>query len=244
MSSSSVLSPSPSPPPTIQTIKKCQYCRNIMPSTTVTKGCRACLDKRSSYKKKNIEKKQEASRVENRVLQEKIVAARKLRTLKELVKGGRKMAKKPPPPSNITCLSDKDFYTSITAYNATITQSFSVVFDPEINNQQRTRLVSKRLAKEAKLKFDYHENIFTGKNTSNTHTRVFRCTCKDNLPQIHSAPKLERKPSDLSGWIKKKGKNLENDDGRCAGRIAVIAEKDTSHVLGIEGQRIIVKVDH
>ncbi|KAF8915105.1 hypothetical protein CPB85DRAFT_1560562 [Mucidula mucida] len=243
MSSSSVASPSP--PPTTQAIRRCQHCRKILPSTTATKGCRPCLDKRSKDKKdRQLKKKAEADRVSSRVLQEKIVAARKLRALKDLLKGGRKMAKKPPPPSNITCLSDKDFYTSITAYNATITQSFSVVSDPEINNQQRTRQVSKRLSKEAKLKFDYHENIFTGKHTSNRYTRVFRCTCKDNLPQSNSVPKLERRPSDLSDWIKKKGKNRENDDGRCAGRITVIAEKDTSHVLGIEGQRIIVKVDH
>ncbi|GLB43063.1 hypothetical protein LshimejAT787_1205120 [Lyophyllum shimeji] len=129
--------------------------------------------------------------------------------------------------------------------------SFSIVAKADTDNITRARLVVRELRKIARIPFEHDKPM---NPVSGESYRVsFKCTClapsvpkpfaTNPIPEVTStvmtANGLKRKQSDLTLWAGVKPKHVDLSNGtNCSGKVVIVAEDDTSHFLGILGQKL------
>ncbi|KAG6860143.1 hypothetical protein C0995_015248 [Termitomyces sp. Mi166 len=99
---------------------------------------------------------------------------------------------------------------------------YSIIADPEIDHNQRVKLVAKDLRKIAKIPFDC-----LGQGTKSVATLYSR-----DSNAIASSP--------LGSPVDRQADSVP----RCKGIIKVMSQDDSSHPLGIAGQKITVTIEH
>ncbi|KAG5650866.1 hypothetical protein H0H81_010726 [Sphagnurus paluster] len=120
---------------------------------------------------------------------------------------------------------------------------FSVVAKKDADHMTRAKLVVDELRKIAKISFEHSKPINPIVGTSKSYHISFNCTCLASRPPKHIA--ATQPQGDLSSWAGLQTKTTDPElSTRCKGKVMVAAESDTSHFLGIPGQKIIVTIEH
>ncbi|KAH0580188.1 hypothetical protein J132_06399 [Termitomyces sp. J132] len=119
---------------------------------------------------------------------------------------------------------------------------FSIIANPETDNNQRVRLVAKDLRKVANISFEGRSISAT--TSKSTFCATFQCTCLGQATKP-AATLYTRDPnaigvSSLGSDVHKQTDNVQ----RCKGTIRIMSEENSSHPLGIAGQKITVTVEH
>ncbi|KAK0499177.1 hypothetical protein EDD18DRAFT_1155781 [Armillaria luteobubalina] len=229
----------------------CSSCKKPMPDDAIYKSCSSCLAKKREYQRRSNQRKKERMgivenaglkrKAEDEALDAKTRKKRVRQILREVqVSESREITAKESGGAFVVQAAS-DLYKLIKAQPKLANACHSIISIPSINNQKRTKLVSKDLLSFAGLKFDQYENIFNGKHLPGTYTRIFKCKCQSKEPS-QEPEALKRRTSDLSSWVV--SSKSKSPEGSCSGRITVVAEDDNSHPLGISGQKITVTVMH
>ncbi|KAI3609351.1 hypothetical protein WG66_010626 [Moniliophthora roreri] len=109
--------------------------------------------------------------------------------------------------------------------------SYTIVKDPRISNVERAMIVAKELRMHGGIMFDYESPLLT--STSEKGKVVFRCLCGSPIHISKPTPTLPVA----------QGEEIESET-ECGGTIQITVSSDSSHPLGIEGQRVDVRVWH
>ncbi|KAG6878363.1 hypothetical protein C0992_008259 [Termitomyces sp. T32_za158] len=120
---------------------------------------------------------------------------------------------------------------------------FSIIANPEIDNNKRVTIVAKDLRKLGNVPFEGTSiKSFVGEDIFGA---TFQCSCLDPGTRKPVATLYNRNPNEIAfspaGFVVH---TPTNDIPRCKGTIKVISQDDDSHPLGIAGQKITIIVEH
>ncbi|KAF8152570.1 hypothetical protein B0H34DRAFT_726633 [Crassisporium funariophilum] len=145
--------------------------------------------------------------------------------------------------------------------------SHAIIAVSTISNLKRAQLVSNDLRKIARLPFDLETASSPNAMNSSTQILSFTCTCQAAFsavapslsattptltPVLKPTLKTKGTQGDLIRWARAharlpaaKGSPSRSPGAACGGRVIVVVSDDVSHpVVGIPGQRIVVRVEH
>ncbi|KAK0442525.1 uncharacterized protein EV420DRAFT_1578444 [Desarmillaria tabescens] len=234
----------------------CASCKKPMPNDALYKSCEPCLTKKREYqgrcateRKKQIMAIREVVGIKRKTEDVVLDANAKKKRVRQILwevqvtesVQDTRVAPFAHANASVTNANAKftlpDFYKLIKAQPKLVNACHSIISIASINDQKRTKLVSKDLLSFAELKFDRFENVFNGTHLPGTYRRIFKCKC-----QSKEQKPLKRRASDLSSWVVSSKSKLP--EGPCSGRITVVTEDDNSHPLGIPGRKVTVTVNH
>ncbi|KAF9268089.1 hypothetical protein L218DRAFT_594833 [Marasmius fiardii PR-910] len=148
---------------------------------------------------------------------------------------------------------------------------YSIVADPSVGHRTQAGVVARNIKKSANLPFSYKDALPPiTPSTSSSCTLHFHCECVSRSHPVNQRPlaswlaadqknrkdlmntvplKMPGSLADIRAKLAKSGTNPnaaieETSVVSCNGTIEVTVEDDSSHPLGIPGQRIEVKIHH
>uniref|UniRef100_A0A0W0FIF2 Uncharacterized protein n=1 Tax=Moniliophthora roreri TaxID=221103 RepID=A0A0W0FIF2_MONRR len=242
----------PKPPPIIKKPRPCLTCKKLFSGDWTCIRCRTCR-KASREKKENLDSEARKETVKKEKI--KIKAEEEQPAKVELGKRKRdevedKIEAKEPKPVNSSTeyLSFAHLLDALQSSRNTFSGHYSIVADPNVTNHT----VAKEIYDKARrVSFDQNDPLPS--TEKHKDTLVLHCTCnkapkkpkeKKSIQDIRA--KLANSSAERSPRYKKEVDKLEQNANTsvCGGFVSIKIHADTSHPLGIKGQRVEVRTWH